>query len=163
MSLADEDTGVVDGLCKTESVHAGLETTFQEILNLEGQHVIESHAGFVEDTDTDKTANQGVTLEETLGIFLVASKKLTVPDLLVCQSISRGRRGQDLPSSTTDLGQGELDTPDLTLVAQAILADHLQLGVTVWDCGVRRLQSPRLKQRQATAHWPGNTNRRADS
>ena len=37
----------------------------------------------------------------------------------------------DIPGSTTDLGQGELDTPDLTLVAQTVLADDLQFGVTV--------------------------------
>ena len=34
-----------------------------------------------------------------------------------------------LPSSTTDLGEGELDTPDLTLVAESILSNELQLGV----------------------------------
>jgi hypothetical protein len=35
----------------------------------------------------------------------------------------------NLPGSTTDLGQSQLDTPDLALVAQTILADELQLGV----------------------------------
>jgi hypothetical protein len=34
-----------------------------------------------------------------------------------------------LPSSTTDFGQSELDTPDLTLVAQTVFTDDLQLGV----------------------------------
>ena len=34
-----------------------------------------------------------------------------------------------VPSSTTDLGEGQLDTPDLTLVAETILADELQLGI----------------------------------
>ena len=37
---------------------------------------------------------------------------------------------QSIPGSTTNLGQGELDTPDLTLVAESILADELQLRVT---------------------------------
>lgn len=36
-----------------------------------------------------------------------------------------------IPSSTTDLGQSELDTPHLTLVAQAVLADNLQFRVTI--------------------------------
>ena len=36
-----------------------------------------------------------------------------------------------LPGSTTNLGEGELDTPHLTLVAETVLADDLQLGVTV--------------------------------
>ena len=77
MTLTDEDTGVVDGLGEAELVHAGLETTLQEVLDLEGQDVIELHAGLVEDTDTDQTANESIALEETLGVLLVESKKLT--------------------------------------------------------------------------------------
>ena len=38
-----------------------------------------------------------------------------------------GDRLLTIPGSTTNLGQGELDTPDLTLVAESILADELQL------------------------------------
>lgn len=38
MTLADEDTGVVDRLGETELVDAGLKTALQEILNLQGQH-----------------------------------------------------------------------------------------------------------------------------
>jgi hypothetical protein len=75
--LADENTSMVNGLGKTELVDAGLETALQEILNLEGQHVIELHAGLVEDTDADETTNEGVTLEEALGVFLVESEKRT--------------------------------------------------------------------------------------
>lgn len=39
-------------------------------------------------------------------------------------------RSINVPSSTTDLGQGELHTPDFALVAQAVLADGLQFRVT---------------------------------
>lgn len=78
VALADQDTGVVDGLGEAELVDAGLEATLKEILDLQGQDVIELHAGLVEDTDTDETANQGISLEETLGVLLVESKKLTV-------------------------------------------------------------------------------------
>ena len=76
--LADKDTSVVDTLGQTELVHTGLQPTLQEILDLERQHVIELHAGLVEHTDTDETANQGVTLEETLGVLLVEREQLTV-------------------------------------------------------------------------------------
>lgn len=66
-----------------------------------------------------------------------------------------------LPGSTTDLGQSELDTPDLTLVLQTILANELQLGVTTqWMSVGMHL---RRKQRQAAAQWPVNTDRRAAS
>jgi hypothetical protein len=36
-----------------------------------------------------------------------------------------------IPSGTSDLGQGQLHTPHLTLVAQAIFADDLEFGVAV--------------------------------
>ena len=78
MSLLDEDTGVVDGLGKTELVDTSLETTLQEVLDLQGQDVIELHAGLVKDTDTDQTANEGVSFEQTLWVLLVKGKKLTV-------------------------------------------------------------------------------------
>lgn len=40
---------------------------------------------------------------------------------------------RNIPSSTTNLGESELDTPDLTLVAETVLADSLQFGVTIED------------------------------
>jgi len=109
VSLADEDTSVVDGLGKAELVDAGLEAALKEVLNLKGKDVIELHAGLVKDTDTHETANEGISLEEALGVLLV--------------------KGQELTGSTTDLGEGKLDTPDLTLVAETVLANELQLGV----------------------------------
>ena len=77
VALADQDTGVVDGLGETELVDARLETTLKEILKLEGKNVIELHAGLVEDTDTDETANEGIAFEQTLGVLLVEGEELT--------------------------------------------------------------------------------------
>jgi hypothetical protein len=77
VALADQDTGVVDGLGEAELVDAGLQAALEEILDLEGQDVIELHARLVEDTDADETANEGVTLEEALGILLIESEELT--------------------------------------------------------------------------------------
>ena len=34
-----------------------------------------------------------------------------------------------IPSSTTDLGEGELDTPHFALVAEAVFTDDLQFGI----------------------------------
>jgi hypothetical protein len=81
VTLADEDTGVVDRLGETELVDAGLEAALQEILDLKGQHVIELHAGLVENTDTDKTANEGVTFEKALGVLLVEGQERTARSL----------------------------------------------------------------------------------
>jgi hypothetical protein len=38
-----------------------------------------------------------------------------------------------IPSGTSNLGEGQLDTPDLTLVAQTILANELEFGVAAKD------------------------------
>ena len=105
VTLADEHTRVVDRLGKTALEDLGLETALQEILDLEREHVIETHAALVEHTDAHKTANQGIALEETLRVLLVELEQLT--------------------GSTTDLGQDETNAPDLALVAQAVLASEL--------------------------------------
>lgn len=78
VTLTDQDTSVVDGLGETKLVDASLQTTLQEVLNLQGQDVIELHAGLVEHTDTHQTANEGIAFEETLGVLLVEGKKLTM-------------------------------------------------------------------------------------
>ena len=77
VTLLDQDTSVVDGLSETELVDTGLQTTLQEVLDVQGQDVIELHARLVEDTNTDQTANQGITFEETLGVLLVEGEELT--------------------------------------------------------------------------------------
>ena len=127
MALADEDTSVMDGLGKTELVDASLETALQEILNLEGQDIIELHAGLVEHTDTDETANKSITFEKALGVLLVEGQERTIHRVSIVCAIQT-LKGY-IPGSTTDLGQSQLDSPDLTLVAQTILADELQLGI----------------------------------
>lgn len=77
MTLLDQDTGVVDRLGETELVDTGLETALQEVLNTEGQDVIELHARLVEYTNPHQTANQGITFEQTLGVLLVEGEQLT--------------------------------------------------------------------------------------
>jgi len=109
VALLDEDTSVVDRLGEAELVDESLETALQEILSLEGKDVIELHAGLVENTNADEAANEGIALEEALGVLLIKSEELT--------------------SSTTNLGEGKENAPDLTLVAETILANELQLGV----------------------------------
>ena len=93
MALADEDTSVVDGLGETELVDAGLEAALQEVLDLQGQHVIELHAGLVEDTDTDETADEGVTLEETLGVLFVELEEFSGSSSDLTRARARTRRG----------------------------------------------------------------------
>lgn len=42
-----------------------------------------------------------------------------------------------IPGSTTNLGEGQLYTPYLTLIAQAIFADELQLSVPILSINLR--------------------------
>jgi len=69
MPLADQDTGMVDGFCESQFEYLRLQSPLQEVFNFEGKHIIQFHAGFVEDTDSDETANEGVALEKTTGIL----------------------------------------------------------------------------------------------
>ena len=107
--LSNEGSCVVDTLRQTALEHLSLETAFQEIFDLQGQHVIETHAGLIEHTDTDETADKGVTLEKTLGVFVVELEEFT--------------------SGTTNFGEDKGDTPDFAFVAEAVLAGKLQLGI----------------------------------
>ena len=104
--LPDQDTGMVDALRKTGLEDLGLQPTLQEVLDLEGQHVIETHTRLVEHTDTDEPTDEGVTLEETLGVLRVELEQLT--------------------GCTTNLGEGETDAPNLALVAETVLAGELR-------------------------------------
>ncbi len=61
MPLADQDTGVVDRLGKTGLEDLGLKTTFQEIFDLKGEHIIETHARLVEHADSDETTDERIT------------------------------------------------------------------------------------------------------
>ena len=51
--------------------------------------------------------------------------------LVACKISKTEQGGLDVPGSTTDLGEGELDAPDLTLVTETVLADTLQLRVPI--------------------------------
>ena len=135
MALADENAGVVDGLGKTELVDASLQAALQEILVLQGQHVIELHARLVEHADAHKAANEGIAFEEALGVLLVEGEELTVRIVSDPESRSHGvarHCGGEVivPGSTTNLGESKLDSPHFSLVSQAVLADELQFGVT---------------------------------
>ena len=57
VALLDEHTSVMNGLCQTELVDAGLKTALQKVLNLQGQDVIELHARLVQNTHAHETAN----------------------------------------------------------------------------------------------------------
>lgn len=75
--------------------HLGLEPSLQEVLGLEGEHVVETHAGVVEHTDTDETADQGVALEQALGVLIVELEEVTGGTTDLRGSESEGISGGD--------------------------------------------------------------------
>jgi hypothetical protein len=76
--------------------HLGLEPSLQEVLGLESEHVVETHASVVEHTDTDETTDEGVALEEALGVLVVEFEELTgsTTDLASQYPTRRERRGR---------------------------------------------------------------------
>jgi len=107
--LLDEHTSVVDALGETTLEDEGLETTLEEVLNLEGKNVIETLLVLIEDSVADHTTHKGLTLEDTAWVLLVHGQKVT--------------------RDSADLGQDKTIAPDLTLVLEAVGSDHLELGV----------------------------------
>lgn len=107
--LPDQNTSMVDTLSKPTLKHLSLKSSLQEILNLQSQHIIETHTTLIEHTDTDQSADKSVTLEETLGVLVVELEKFT--------------------GGTTNFGKDKSDTPDFTLVAETVLAGKLELSI----------------------------------
>ena len=77
MSLSNQNTGMVNALCQSALEYLSLQTSLQEIFDFESQHVIKTHTRLVEHTDTDETANESVSFEETFGVFDVEFEQLT--------------------------------------------------------------------------------------
>jgi hypothetical protein len=104
--------------------HLSLQPPLQEVLRLQRQHVIQPHAGIVEHTDPDQTADKGVTLKETLGVLVLELEQLTgsTTDLGISKSSGIDSRG----GSKTHLGQRKLNTPDFALVTETVLAGELR-------------------------------------
>ena len=109
VSLSDEHPCMVDALSQAQLEHLGLQPPLQEIFYLQAQHVIQLHPALVQNPDPHQSTEQGVPLEESLGVLLV--------------------QGQQLTSGLPDLGQSVLHPPHLTLVPQPKLTDQLQLLV----------------------------------
>ena len=121
MPLADENASMMDRLGKAKLEDLGLKATFQEILNFKTQDVIKLHVTFVEDTNSNETAQQRVALKQPPGVGVFQSEKVT--------------------SGLADLGEGELDTPYLSLVLEAKFTNKSQLLVQTrlfewssWSC-----------------------------
>lgn len=77
VALSDERTSVVNTLGEVRLEHLRLQPAFQEILDFQRQHVIETHAGLVKHTNADETTDEGIALEKALGVLVVELEQLT--------------------------------------------------------------------------------------
>jgi hypothetical protein len=59
----------------------------------------------------------------------VRSELHTVSDSVSTTKLSATRKKSNVPGSTTNLGERQLHTPHLALVAESIFADELQLSI----------------------------------
>lgn len=59
--LADEDTGMMDALGKSQLEDLSLQPPLQEILDFEAQDVIEFHLTLIQHTNPHQTSEQGIT------------------------------------------------------------------------------------------------------
>jgi hypothetical protein len=109
VALTDENAGVVDRASQILLQNLCLQTSLQQILDLQAENVIELVLGLIQNTSAVEAAQESSTLEQALGILLIESEKLT--------------------SGVADLGQGELNAVNLALVLQTELADKLKLGI----------------------------------
>jgi len=119
--MTDHDTGVVDRLGEAKLEHLCLETTFEEVFGLEVKDKVELHLVFLQDAVSHKTTKECVAFEQTLRVLFV--------------------EGEQFSGGLSDLCEAVLDSPDLSLAPEAVLADHLELLVKTllfirssWGC-----------------------------
>lgn len=75
--LADEDTGMVDALGKSQLEDLSLQPPLQEVLDFEAQDVIEFHLTLVQHTDPHQTSEQGITWTITLAHLTLTRVKMS--------------------------------------------------------------------------------------
>jgi hypothetical protein len=111
MPLTDQYTGVVDRFGEAQFEDLSLQSSLQEILDLERKYVIQFHARLVKDTNTHETTDQGVSFEKTTGVSFYSSTPNTQT-----KNERRAKRtfeSEKFTSSTTDLGERELHSPGM--------------------------------------------------
>ena len=77
MTLPDQNTSMVNALCKAKFKYLCLQATLQEIFNLESEHVIKTHACLVEHTNPHKMTDECIAFEQTLRVLIIEFEQLT--------------------------------------------------------------------------------------
>lgn len=77
MPLSNQNPSMMDTLRQAQLVDASLQAALQKVLHTQREHVIKFHTGFVEDTNTNETADHSVSFKEAARVFLVEGEQLT--------------------------------------------------------------------------------------
>ena len=107
--LANENASVMDRLCESLLENKRLQAALKEIVGLKSEDIIELVLGVVEETILVHTGHQGLSLENTLGVLLIER--------------------EESPGSISDLAEDHLHAPELSLVAQTVFSNQLQLCI----------------------------------
>ena len=106
----DQDSGLMDGFClEAFLVDPGLESLVEEFVDSETQHVIELELFVGEETVSVHSIEEGSTFEKSSGVLFLKSQQLT--------------------GGLSEVGEEEMDSPDLTLVLETVLTDELQFVI----------------------------------
>merc|ERR1740121_2820493 len=100
---------MVNGLREPQSEHLGPQPPLHDLGGCQAQYVIELPLRLEQQTHANHAAQKRITLKHSLLAFLIKCEKLA--------------------GCGSNLGQGVIHSPDLTLVLQAVLSDDFHLPI----------------------------------
>ena len=110
VSLVNEDSGLMDGLgLETFLIDSSLQSLVKEFIDSKTQDVIELELLVAEEAVSVHSVEEGSSFEESSGVFFLKSEELT--------------------GSLSELGEEEMNSPDLTLVLETVLSYELQFVI----------------------------------
>lgn len=95
---------MVDGLGQSFGEDLGLQAALKKIFDAQSENIIQLHLLFWQDAHQDQAAQQNIAFEQALWILVLQHEQLT--------------------SNLSDLGQRQLNTPDLTFVSKTELSNQ---------------------------------------
>ena len=109
VALEDQAASLMNRASHAVLVDDSLEAAFKNVGDGEGENVIELVLGFFEEAEFVAALEEGGTFKDTAGVGFAEGEKKT--------------------SGTTHLGEDDVDTPDFTLAAEAVLTDKAEFTV----------------------------------
>mmetsp|Transcript_2722 Transcript_2722/g.4622 ORF Transcript_2722/g.4622 Transcript_2722/m.4622 type:complete len:219 (+) Transcript_2722:222-878(+) len=107
VSLSNHDSGVVHTVGELPLGNEGLQSSLHELVHGKSEDEIELPLVPGEQAELDDSSNESVSLEDSSGVVNL--------------------EGEEISGSLSELCEGELDSPDLSLVLKSVSADDLEL------------------------------------